>query len=289
VAHLPKQKRGSVWLFFMLTFAFTWAVFLLASAALRVNLLPPFPESPTILVAYVATYSPTIVAFLLTFTYEGKNGAKQLISKAFGRRALLEKKIWYLPTLFLWPAISGVASLLTIPFGGGVPETSLFFRPLLIPLVFLVSLLSGPMAEEFGWRGYALDRLQARWNALFSSLMLGIIWGGWHLPSYLVSGTSHFQNLQQYGMIELVFFFMATIGTSILFTWVYNNTKGSLLIMILFHTFTNFSVAFFPQQLQIGALPIARLIYVILIWIMAIVVLKIWGSHQLVREKAPKQ
>jgi membrane protease YdiL (CAAX protease family) len=273
----------------MLTFAFTWAVFLLASAALRVNLLPPFPESPTILIAYVATYSPTIVAFILTFAYEGRSGVEQLISRAFGRRALLERKRWYLPTIFLWPAISGLALLLTIPFGGGMPETSLFFRPLLIPLVFLVSLLSGPMAEEFGWRGYALDRLQARWSALFSSLMLGIIWGGWHLPSYLVSGTTHFQNLQQYGMIEFVFFFMAAIGTSILFTWVYNNTKGSLLIMILFHTFTNFSVFFFPQQLQIGALPITRLVYVVLVWIMAIAVLNTWGSHKLVRQKARKQ
>ncbi len=277
------QKRGSVWLFFMLTFAFTWAVFLLASAASRVNLLPPFPESPTILIAYVATYSPTIVAFLLTFAYAGKRGVKQLISRAFGRRALIEKKIWYLPTIFLWPAISGLALILTIPFGGSMPETSLFFQPLFIPLVFLVSLLSAPMAEEFGWRGYALDRLQARWNALFSSLILGIIWGGWHLPSYLVSGTSQFQNLQKYGMIELVFFFMAIIATSILFTWVYNNTKGSLLIMIIFHTFTNFSLALFPQQLQIGALPIARLVYVILVWIVAIVMLNILGSHKLMR------
>ncbi|MCK4313189.1 CPBP family intramembrane metalloprotease [Candidatus Bathyarchaeota archaeon] len=267
----------------MLTFAFTWAVFLSASAASRVNLLPPFPESPTILIAYVATYSPTIVACLLTFAYEGKNGVKQLISRTFGRRALVERKIWYLPTLLVWPAISGITLLLTVPFGGGLPAPSLFFRPLLIPLFFLVALLSGPMAEEFGWRGYALDRLQARWNALFSSLILGIIWGGWHLPSYLVSGTSQFQNLQKYGMIELVFFFMSIIGTSILFTWVYNNTKGSLLIMILFHTFTNFSLALFPQQLQIGALPIARLVYVILVWIVAIVVLNIWGSHKLMR------
>jgi len=283
VVRFTTQKRGSVWLFFMLTFAFTWAVFLLASAALRVNLLPPFPESPTILIAYVATYSPTIVAFLLTFAYAGKRGVKQLISRAFGRRALIEKKIWYLPTIFLWPAISGLALILTIPFGGSMPETSLFFQPLFIPLVFLVSLLSAPMAEEFGWRGYALDRLQARWNALFSSLILGIIWGGWHLPSYLVSGTSQFQNLQKYGMIELVFFFMAIIATSILFTWVYNNTKGSLLIMIIFHTFTNFSLALFPQQLQIGALPIARLVYVILVWIVAIVMLNILGSHKLMR------
>lgn len=286
---MSKRKRGSVWLFFMLTFAFTWAVFLLASAASRVNLLPPFPESPTILIAYVATYSPTIVAFLLTFAYEGKSGVKQLISRAFGRRALIERKTWYLPTFLVWPAISGLALLLTVPFGGGLPETSLFFQPLLIPLFFLVSLLSGPVSEEFGWRGYALDRLQARWNALSSSLILGIIWGGWHLPSFLVSGTSQFQHLQKYGVIELVFFFMAIIGTSILFTWVYNNTNGSLLIMILFHTFTNFSIALFPQQLLVGTLPIARLVYVILVWIMAILVLNTWGTHKLVRQKAPKQ
>lgn len=286
---MSKRQRGSVWLFFILTFAFTWAVFLLASATSRVNLLPPFPESPTILIAYVATYSPTIVAFLLTFIYEGKRGVKQLISRAFGRKALIERKIWYLPTLFMWPAVSGLALLLTVPFGGGLPETSLFFRPLLIPLFFVVSLLSGPMAEEFGWRGYALDRLQARWSALFSSLILGIIWGGWHLPSYLVSGTSQFQHFQEYGVIELIFFFIAIIGTSILFTWVYNNTNESLLIMILFHTFANFSLFLFPQQLLVDTLPTARLVYIILVWIMAILVLNTWGSHTLVRQKAPKQ
>jgi hypothetical protein len=154
---LPKQERGSVWLFFMLTFAFTWAVFLLASGALRVNLLPPFPESPTILIAYVATYSPTIVAFLLTFAYEGRSRVEQLVSRAFGRRALLERKRWYLPTLFVWPAISGIALLLTIPFGGGMPETSLFFSTIAHSFV-----VPGFVIERSNGRRVWLARLRIR-------------------------------------------------------------------------------------------------------------------------------
>jgi membrane protease YdiL (CAAX protease family) len=90
---------------------------------------------------------------------------------------------------------------------------------LLVP--FLTGILHGGLYEEFGWRSYALPRLQARLNALTSSLIMGAIEGLWHAPLLLMAGRRREKNL-----LELVFWMTLTI---VLRTWIFNNTNGWLL------------------------------------------------------------
>lgn len=94
--------------------------------------------------------------------------------------------------------------------------------------IVLCTLFSGPIAEELGWRGFALPRLQARYNALLSSLILGIIWCCWHLPLFFISGSS------QMG-IPFPIYMVLVITITIYLTWLYNYTGGSLIITILGH------------------------------------------------------
>lgn len=109
---------------------------------------------------------------------------------------------------------------------------------------------SGPLSEEAGWRGFALPRLQQRYSALTSSLILGVLWTFWHVPIYFLPDAT---------MIPLPIFLPMTVALTILFTWVYNNTGGSLVATVLMHFFFNFSGAFLAGHL--GLMP-PMLLYV---------------------------
>lgn len=95
---------------------------------------------------------------------------------------------------------------------------------------YLPLILIGPISEEFGWRGYALDRLQTRWSPLISSIMIGIVWGLWHGPLFMMVGTSQ----HELG-IPFLGFTVGLIALSILFTWLHNHTGGSIWTAIFFH------------------------------------------------------
>src|SRR5215472_15440508 len=91
---------------------------------------------------------------------------------------------------------------------------------------------SSSLDEELGWRGFALPRMQARRPAFAASLLLGLLWGLWHLPLMMARGLP----LTTAGLIQLAFFILLVTAWAVLFTWVYNNTNGSLFLMVLMHT-----------------------------------------------------
>mgnify|MGYP001262147068 CR=1 FL=1 len=135
--------------------------------------------------------------------------------------------------------------------------------------------LGGPVAEEFGWRGYALDRLQARFNATVSSVLIGVIWGLWHLPLFFMKGQDMYHN------VPILGFVLGTVFLSILFTWIYNNTNGSILAALLFHTMGNLSHFIFPAM----STAIGGLISVILNVIFVTLIMVIYGPKRLSRYK----
>ncbi|RLI25244.1 hypothetical protein DRO57_04475 [Candidatus Bathyarchaeota archaeon] len=112
----------------------------------------------------------------------------------------------------------------------------------------------GPLEEELGWRGYALPRLQTRHTTLVSSVTLGIIWAFWHLPLNFMAQPPGPQYQATIGM------FLGSVVTmafmSVLFTWLYNNTGGSVFVTLLFHTIVNLStyVVFPVFETQTGPL-----------------------------------
>jgi membrane protease YdiL (CAAX protease family) len=103
------------------------------------------------------------------------------------------------------------------------------FAPWYMVLPALVqSLLLGPMGEEFGWRGLALPLLQRKFAPFWASLILGIIWATWHAPSFLLSGTP--QSAWSFGP-----FFAGLLAVAVILTPLFNASRGSLLIAILYH------------------------------------------------------
>ncbi|MFX0095869.1 MAG: lysostaphin resistance A-like protein, partial [Candidatus Hodarchaeota archaeon] len=183
----------------------------------------------------IGATSPSFTAFLLTYLKNGKDGVKQLLKRGVDFK--IGKK-WYIPIFLIIPTAVfggfGLSMILTGRLTALLDPTLLLMIPLMFILMFPLMLIGGPLNEEFGWRGYALDRLQTKWNALGSSLILGVIWAGWHLPLFFLPGTG--QNLLLtyvpiLAVLQMVFLILMTI----LFTWLHNNTGGSVLVAILFH------------------------------------------------------
>lgn len=186
-------------------------------------------------------FSPTISAVIISGLIGGTAGIKKLFS-GFARLKVGLK--WYIAafSLTLVPLfISLVYIVLGNPIPGIAPGTTIPF--LLSSLLF--TLFSGPLAEETGWRGFALPRLQEKFSALLSSVILGVIWACWHLPFYFQSGGGA-------GMPFPIYLVMIIV-VSIFITWIYNNTNGSLALCVITHFCFNFGSAFIAGYL--GLLP----------------------------------
>ena len=111
-------------------------------------------------------------------------------------------------------------------------------NPIMLLLVLLISLISGPLNEEFGWRGYALDKLLLRFGFLGASTILGFIWGIWHLPWYFTPGQAQY-NLLQDSVFHAIMFIPSVMMLSSFVTFVYIKTKRSILAGALVHMFSN--------------------------------------------------
>jgi uncharacterized protein len=228
-------------LYFLISYGFSWIVwapFILDSRQIIeipfTFLLPIFGP--------IGTFGPFVAAFLLTYRNDGKSGVVALAIRGFDWKF---NKIWWIPILLFWPGLQAIALLLSVVFGGErLPLAIVFSQPwLLIPIFLRGFFIGSVIGEEFGWRGYALDRLQTKWNALVSSLILGLFHAFWHLPLWFVLGPKA-------RTMPFAFFAFNVIAGTIIHTWLYNNTHRSILPAIIFHTFSNMII--FPLSQTLG-------------------------------------
>ncbi|MCP4164317.1 MAG: CPBP family intramembrane metalloprotease [Chloroflexi bacterium] len=256
------------WVFFILTYAISWLLWL--PGVLRSNGYDDLPEIVG-LPGMFAVLGPTIAAFILVGRESGRAGVSRLLRRAFQTGF---GKGWWLPTLLLMPVIGLLTAGILLLLGERTPDWS---APTLLTAlgtaVFI--LLIGGGLEEFGWRGYALDRMQTGKNAVVASLVLGFFWGMWHLPLFFIESSTQYR-----GAIPLWEFVLQIMVLSVLFTWLYNNTQGSLLVAILFHTIGNTTAALLPPYFSTE---IGRWIYFSLLLITALIVVLVWGWRTLNR------
>jgi uncharacterized protein len=178
----------------------------------------------------VGGFVPSLLAIFLTWKKEGVSGLRLL-----GQR-IIQFKLgwrWYGYTFLI--VLAGTVGQLTINKLLGNNFNGILFLAQLGS--FLPLLILGPLSEEIGWRGYALGRLQARWNALTSSLIIGLVWALWHLPLFVMVGTSY----HELGVL-FIGFMVGLMATSIFYTWLYNNTKQSIWSAILLHWLYTYAV-----------------------------------------------
>jgi uncharacterized protein len=234
--------------FFAIAYALTWLAWspwYLSESG--VGLLPFDGEGIS---AYLNTVAlllgPTLSAFVMTGATEGRGGVRRLL-----RRIVLWRVGfgWYLFVLLGIPAII-VLSTVVLPgalssFDAAAIPTTLFLYVVAGP-VFLFA--GGPVFEEIGWRGFALPRLQRLYGPLVGTLVLGALWGLWHLPLFLIPSwdTPHGS------LLDVALFVVLAVSIALVITWVFNNTKQSVLLAILAHGSLNSAAvsmyALFPAR-----------------------------------------
>jgi membrane protease YdiL (CAAX protease family) len=209
-------KRYPLVAYFVLVFGVEW---------LGVVVLSPLV--PPMIILLIGSWLPNGVGLLVTGMAGGRAGLRELFSRAVLWR--IDHK-WYAISLLAPMAMAFLAIGLYALFGNAAPD----FAPTsqLLPIV-LMAVFTGAMGEELGWRGTALPHLQVRWNALTCSLILGVLWGFYHLPSFLLSGLP-LHNL------PLIPFMVAALAITILISWTFNHTDGSLIPVFLTHFAFNF-------------------------------------------------
>ncbi|MHA2341362.1 MAG: CPBP family intramembrane glutamic endopeptidase [Candidatus Hodarchaeales archaeon] len=277
--HKAQNSQGrELGFFFTLTFLWTWTFWILRILILNNLIILPISEDEC---KIIGGLGPLLVAFILTYLFNGKEGIVSLLKRGVNFKFGLK---WWIPLLLLTTITTFIAyqlvNLITpIPNIVRLPSNLDAFTEAL----FILILIS--VAEEFGWRGFALDRLQSKFDtsnhkAVISSIVLGILWVGWHLPLFLTPGEGRSHEIQYFPL-----FLVMAILLAIIFTWFYNNTNGSILTAIIFHTTVNFSGILIPVT-DSYAIPssLGYLALNSLILGFTILIVKFFGSKNLVKE-----
>jgi membrane protease YdiL (CAAX protease family) len=263
---LGMLRRHPMLAFFLLSCAYSWTGFLLFAFS-RAGLLPfKLPGE----VPLLAEYGPTFAGLMLTGVAGGRAAVKALLARGLRWRIGIG---WWLVTLFLAPAVVmatvGVRTLLgyshpdwSLMLGWGprfvdhmrglTPSVGLvsglvgFMEKGMLQTVagaVVVAIMSGGVTEEFGFRGYAQPHLQRRWSALRSAVVVGIMWGVWHVgPWHLFLVTDARSALVENG-VWILDYLLATIPLAVLMAWLMRNTGGSVLVAIVFHAALNTTMA----------------------------------------------
>jgi CAAX protease family protein len=224
--------------FFLLTFVLTWSCFGTLAILARGTSLGVTGYALLLL----GTFAPSIVAVWLTYCAEGSAGVAALLGRIVRWQVGAR---WYLFAVVFFPAIKLAVALTHRVLAGAWPGFGNESPAIILTaIIFSTPVQAG---EEVGWRGYALPRMAARLGFGPASILLGAIWGLWHLPLFFVPG-------EDYGQPFFVFA-MGTTALSVAIAWLYANSKGSLLLTMLMHSAVNQTVGIVPDRLAEPANP----------------------------------
>ncbi len=218
------QSKVAIFAFIALTFAWTWGLSFIAGQ-FKGDLLA-LGNGLRIL----ATFGPSLAAVAVVGVTQGSAGLRAWLVRCLDWRVGWR---WY-GLAFLTPPILIVAAIwLDVALGGVMPG---FLAAEKIPLAItnfgLVLVLGGPLGEEFGWRGYLTPALTARMNWRAASLVVGVIWGVWHLPLFFTAGTPQ-------AAMAMSVFILNILAGAVIFGWIFDRTRGSVVPALVLHTSLN--------------------------------------------------
>lgn len=261
--------------FFVLAYAVTWLLW----APMVIAGAPVFSETKHLPSPYALpgiAVGVTGTAFVMAAVTQGRAGVRRLLQRLtcwdVGGR-------WYLVALLLIP----VGQLLVTAAVAG-PQVLRALTPAALavyPAAFLGHFIFGPLFEETGWRGFALPRMQHRFGPLRGSLLLGLLWGGWHFFLYLPGWWSQGALA---GVTGAAIFVAFTVSISVVFTWLSNNTRASLLLAMLLHGSINGTATYVQVLADRGVIPVDAAMFsagigTLLIALLAAVIVG-WLTHR---------
>ncbi|WP_247232892.1 type II CAAX endopeptidase family protein [Telluribacter sp. SYSU D00476] len=214
--------------YFGLAYAISWLVWLpLYGPALGLTSLPTVPFHHAL-----GGLGPLLAALLITFWYARKRGVAQLLAQCTQLRP-----VGYLAVALLSPFVLAIiAAVMAYFLNGTAIQLDGLLRTREFPefnllSFFVYNLIFFGFGEEVGWRGFALPRLQSRMNALTASIVLTVFWALWHLPLFLYR-----PGYTSMDVVGAVGWGVSLLTGSILLTWLYNSSRGSVLVCAVFHS-----------------------------------------------------
>ena len=245
-----KNADRHLLLFFVVTLAWTWS-FGFAPLLLGIEGTP----LGTFLF-YFGGGAPSVTALFLVFLTYSKGMRKDYFKRCFSFRYMGAKWLLLIIAFFTIITIIGLAigvGCLKYHMPGMNYIHAIWNNPLNIFLVVLLSVISGPLNEEFGWRGFALDRLFRRSGFMGGTLVLGFVWGIWHLAWYFTPGQAQY-NLLKSSVFDAVIYIPAVMLLNVAVSFVYIKTKRSILAGAMVHMLSNLlgSQLLSPYETKIG-------------------------------------
>jgi membrane protease YdiL (CAAX protease family) len=227
--------RHPLTFYFLIAFAFSWLMFL--PGVLTYFGVLNLRDSLVGVLGITGLLGPILSGFIMTAVTEGREGIGRWLRRIVRWRVGFQ---WYLFALVGLPLIMVLATIVVRP---GALESFQTLAPLsvvsyLSAFVFMV-LIGGPLFEEPGWSGFALPRLQRLHGPLVGGLILGSLWALWHLPGFLIPSEGLTDIPPRGTVLDFVVFALALVGLRLIIQWVFNNTKGSVLMAILVHASWN--------------------------------------------------
>jgi membrane protease YdiL (CAAX protease family) len=226
--HAQGQLKRQLVAYFLATFAFSWGIF---AAALALG----FAQSPIVI---LGVWGPTLSAMAVTAVFYGKGGLKRFLGRTHIRKGLQ----WFLPLLGFFLVLGLTGGFI------GAAATGIEFDPKFwgwawAAQVMMTQLLIAGAGEEFGWRGFALHRLQHLMTPIKATLVIAFFHLLWHAPTYWLGQGMH--------NVPAIWAAVFIVPWTILFTWAYNRSNGSILVSIFFHATSGAALsytAFLPSD-----------------------------------------
>ena len=264
--------KTSPWPYFILALGWSWLFWIpIVLTGMDISV------TPGIVLLAIGVLGPAVSAILLTCLADDKQERREYWDRLISFKRIGPR--WYAIIILIAPVYSVLAILSGLVIKGNIPALDTAVRyvthPLTIIPFVIVTVLYGPIPEELGWRGYALDRLQRKWNALFSSLVLGVVWAVWHIPTFFMRGSLMSEDFPLWSTQFWLAMGPGFVAEAVLMTWIYNNTQRSILAAILFHFMMNFTAQFLHLD---GDIKSYQFVWVIII---AITVTVVYGPATL--------
>ena len=248
--------RHDLVLYFVLAYLLSWALWPLV-------ILNP-TSSPLV------PFGPLIAAVIVALLAGGRHELWALLRQLGRWRVYL---LWYVIALLGPFVLAGLTAALAVAAGAPVRGTGDYTNWRAITFFFLSTVIIVGLFEEVGWRGFALPRLQLRLNAIWAALVLGVLWALWHLPELISDPT---------GQRPPVQFLLWALALSVIFSWLYNSTNGSLPIVIICHAAIDTAGRFMLPEFVGDGYQLVWWFMVALYVLVAVIVILVAGPKRLV-------
>ena len=254
-------KQHPLLAFFILADFFSWIFTIPMIARVQGMINQPVPFS----LHYLTAYGPMLAAIIVTIICNGKTGIRELFGHIVKWRV---GWTWLLISAFSPLLLWAVSALAVYAAVGSWPDLKLFGQVSYLPYLgigtWILWILNSGMGEEIGWRGFALPRLQKKYSALKATLILAGCWIIWHFPFFF-----YLESYKEMGIAMFPVFAIGVTAGAVVFTWLYNSTQGSILMVILWHGSFNFITA--TQAGKGTAAAIASTL--VMIWAMFVIII----------------